>query len=108
VKELSGRLQRPDLHATSADARLRVGAVDPIERAVLAARQQTVLLHLVNANALDARVLLVGNEHNNDADFQLRLLRAQLRDEYDEMGRIVLQNTKKTQQKKYEPRQEGS
>ena len=72
VEQLAGRLQVPRDRAGRADARLRVGAVNPDHRAAADAVHLPARHQLVDANVLDGAILFIRDQHRRHRPPQRR------------------------------------
>lgn len=78
VAWLTIRLEAPHLNTTSADARVAISRIAPVQRSVLHGIHLTVLDEGINSDTFDLRVLLIGDEDSGNVNGQFRLLGGEL------------------------------
>eukprot|EP00162_Nutomonas_longa_P012820 comp21280_c0_seq2/m.45580 comp21280_c0_seq2/g.45580 ORF comp21280_c0_seq2/g.45580 comp21280_c0_seq2/m.45580 type:complete len:453 (+) comp21280_c0_seq2:297-1655(+) len=78
VANLAKRGQLPRIHTTSADARMLVCGVDPVDRALAQHIELASAHKLVNADAGNRRVLFIADEDGHHRDLELGLLLGKL------------------------------
>lgn len=75
--------------ASSADGGSDIGGVDPEQRCVAAELELALLRQLVDTDACDGAVLLVGDEHCTHAHAQRRLQHGQLLEHARQHGHVA-------------------
>src|SRR5712691_12918554 len=76
--DLAFNHEPPGRHAAGTNRRAEVGAIDPVERAILQMRELAVFDESVDAHPAGIRHLLVGNEHGDHGMIEFNLGLGQL------------------------------